>query len=138
MKTLIAALFLFLLVGQSDKSTIEVEPNNLPQTASYGGILYYNTSSPISIFGEIESNKDEYAGFNICMVKTHLSLSHDPELKGRPKGWTLPINDFMVYKGAGFIVPVAGGIKLMPGTASNPGFRHIDVNVETGKVTGLF
>jgi formyltetrahydrofolate synthetase len=87
---------------------------------------------------QIESNKDQYAGFNICMVKTHLSLSHDPELKGRPKGWTLPINDFMVYKGAGFIVPVAGGIKLMPGTASDPAFRHIDVNVETGKVTGLF
>ncbi|MCF7975288.1 MAG: formate--tetrahydrofolate ligase [Phycisphaerae bacterium] len=87
---------------------------------------------------QIESKKDEYAGFNICMVKTHLSLSHDPELKGRPKGWTLPINDFMVYKGAGFIVPVAGGIKLMPGTASDPAFRHIDVNVETGKVTGLF
>jgi len=87
---------------------------------------------------QIESNKGDYAGFNVCMVKTHLSLSHDPELKGRPRGWTLPINDFMVYKGAGFIVPVAGGIKLMPGTASNPAFRHIDVNVETGKVTGLF
>ena len=73
-----------------------------------------------------------------CMVKTHLSLSHDPNLKGRPKGWTLPIRDIMVYKGAGFIVPVAGDIKLMPGTASNPGFRNIDVDVETGKVKGLF
>jgi len=87
---------------------------------------------------QIESSRDEYAGFNICMVKTHLSLSHDPELKGRPRGWTLPINDFLVYKGARFIVPLAGGIKLMPGTASDPAFRHIDVNVETGKVTGLF
>ena len=87
---------------------------------------------------QIESSNGEYAGFNICMVKTHLSLSHDPELKGRPKGWTLPIRDFMVYKGAGFIVPIAGQIKLMPGTASNPAFRHIDVDVETGKVTGLF
>jgi formate--tetrahydrofolate ligase len=88
--------------------------------------------------GQIESKKAEYKGFNICMVKTHLSLSHDPELKGRPRGWTLPINDFLVYKGAGFIVPLAGGIKLMPGTASDPAFRHIDVNVKTGKVTGLF
>ena len=73
-----------------------------------------------------------------CMVKTHLSLSHDPDLKGRPKGWELPICDIMVYKGAGFIVPVAGSIKLMPGTASNPAYRHIDVDVDTGKVQGLF
>ena len=73
-----------------------------------------------------------------CMVKTHLSLSHDPDLKGRPKGWELPIQDILVYKGAGFIVPVAGAIKLMPGTASNPAFRRIDVDVKTGKVQGLF
>jgi len=73
-----------------------------------------------------------------CMVKTHLSLSHDPDLKGRPAGWKLPIRDILVYKGAGFIVPVSGTIKLMPGTASNPAFRRIDVDVETGKVQGLF
>ncbi len=73
-----------------------------------------------------------------CMVKTHLSLSHDPDLKGRPKGWELPISDILVYKGAGFIVPVAGAIKLMPGTASNPAFRRIDVDINTGKVQGLF
>jgi formate--tetrahydrofolate ligase len=73
-----------------------------------------------------------------CMVKTHLSLSHDPDLKNRPTGWELPIRDILVYKGAGFIVPVAGAIKLMPGTASNPAFRRIDVDVNTGKVQGLF
>jgi len=73
-----------------------------------------------------------------CMVKTHLSLSHDPDLKGRPSGWELPISDILVYKGAGFIVPVAGTVKLMPGTCSNPAFRGIDVDVETGKVKGLF
>jgi len=73
-----------------------------------------------------------------CMVKTHLSLSHDPDLKNRPTGWELPICDILVYKGAGFIVPVAGAIKLMPGTASNPAFRRIDVDVKTGKVQGLF
>jgi formate--tetrahydrofolate ligase len=73
-----------------------------------------------------------------CMVKTHLSLSHDPDLKGRPRGWSLPIEDIMVYKGAGFIVPVAGDIKLMPGTGSDPAFRRIDVDVNTGKVQGLF
>jgi len=73
-----------------------------------------------------------------CMVKTHLSLSHDPDIKGRPNDWELPIRDVLVYKGAGFIVPVAGAIKLMPGTASNPAFRRIDVDVNTGKVQGLF
>ena len=82
---------------------------------------------------------DPQAGeLGTCMVKTHLSLSHDPDLKGRPKDWELPICDIMVYKGAGFIVPVAGSIKLMPGTASNPAYRHIDVDVNTGKVQGLF
>jgi formyltetrahydrofolate synthetase len=80
----------------------------------------------------------EVAGMGICMVKTHLSLSHDPDFKGAPKGWRLPIRDVLIYKGAGFVVPVAGDIKLMPGTGSNPGFRRIDVDVETGKVTGLF
>jgi formate--tetrahydrofolate ligase len=73
-----------------------------------------------------------------CMVKTHLSLSHDPDLKGRPTGWVLPISDILIYKGAGFLVPVAGGIKLLPGTASNPAYRGIDVDVKTGKVKGLF
>ncbi len=74
----------------------------------------------------------------ICMVKTHLSLSHDPDFKGRPTGWRLPVRDVLIYKGAGFVVPVAGDIKLLPGTGSNPGFRRIDVDTETGKVTGLF
>jgi formate--tetrahydrofolate ligase len=80
----------------------------------------------------------ELAKLGTCMVKTHLSLSHDPTLKGRPRGWTLPIRDILQYRGAGFIVPVAGDIKLMPGTASEPAFRNIDVDVKTGKVRGLF
>ncbi len=73
-----------------------------------------------------------------CMAKTQLSLSHDPELKGRPTDWVLPINDILVYKGAGFVTPVAGSIRLMPGTGSNPAFRRIDVDAKTGKVRGLF
>lgn len=73
-----------------------------------------------------------------CMVKTHLSLTHDPNIKGRPKDWTLPIRDILTYSGAGFIVPVAGDIKLMPGTSSDPAFRRVDVDIETGKVKGLF
>ena len=85
----------------------------------------------------VEADSDNVA-LGICMVKTHLSLSHDPMLKGAPKGWRLPIQDLLIYRGAGFLVPVAGDIKLMPGTGSNPGFRRIDVDTDTGKVTGLF
>jgi formate--tetrahydrofolate ligase len=73
-----------------------------------------------------------------CMVKTHLSLTHDPTIKGAPKGWTLPIRDILTYRGASFVVPVAGDIRLMPGTASDPAFRRVDVDVNTGKVKGLF
>jgi formate--tetrahydrofolate ligase len=80
----------------------------------------------------------EIAKLGTCMVKTHLSLSHDPTIKGRPRGWDLPIRDILIYRGAGFVVPVAGDIKLMPGTASNPAFRNIDVDVKTGRVRGLF
>jgi formate--tetrahydrofolate ligase len=73
-----------------------------------------------------------------CMVKTHLSLSHNPALKGRPAGWTLPIRDILVFGGAGFVVPVAGDIKLLPGTGSDPAFRRIDVDTDAGKIKGLF
>ncbi len=86
---------------------------------------------------EIESDP-VLSTLGTCMVKTHLSLSHDPSVKGRPRGWTLPIRDILSYRGAGFVVPVAGDIKLMPGTASNPAFRNIDIDVKTGKVKGLF
>jgi len=80
----------------------------------------------------------EISKLGMCMVKTHLSLSDNPNLKGVPKGWRLAVRDVLVYGGAGFIVPVAGKISLMPGTASNPAFRRVDVDVETGKVKGLF
>ena len=79
-----------------------------------------------------------YADFMTMMVKTHLSLSHDPTKKGIPKGWRLPIRDILVYSGAKFLCPMAGDISLMPGTGSNPGFRKVDVDTRTGKVTGLF
>jgi len=72
------------------------------------------------------------------MVKTHLSLSDNPALKGVPKGWKLFVKDVLVFRGAGFVVPVAGDIKLMPGTSSDPAYRRVDVDVETGKVKGLF
>ena len=80
----------------------------------------------------------KFNDFATMMVKTHLSLSHIPTLKGVPKDWTLHISDFLTYGGARFICPVAGGITLMPGTGSDPAYRRIDVDVETGRVKGLF
>ena len=81
---------------------------------------------------------EKFNDYTTMMVKTHLSLTHDPAIKGAPKGWTLPIRDFLIYGGARFICPVAGNISLMPGTCSNPAYRRVDVDVETGKVKGLF
>ncbi|MCD6391591.1 MAG: formate--tetrahydrofolate ligase [Dehalococcoidia bacterium] len=84
---------------------------------------------------EADSKYNEYA---TMMVKTHLSLSHDPALKGVPKGWILPIRDVLIYSGAKFLCPCAGTISLMPGTSSDPAFRRVDVDTKTGKVRGLF
>ncbi len=83
-------------------------------------------------------NDPKYADFATMMVKTHLSLSHDPVLKGVPKGWRLPVRDILVYGGARFLCPMAGTISLMPGTGSDPAYRRVDIDVETGEVKGLF
>ena len=83
-------------------------------------------------------NDSQYDDYTTMMVKTHLSLTHDPAVKGTPKGWTLPIQDVLIFSGAKFLCPVCGAISLMPGTSSNPAFRNVDVDVKTGKVTGLF
>ena len=80
----------------------------------------------------------ETASLPVCIAKTQYSLSHDPALLGRPRGWRMPVRDVLVYKGAGLVVPVAGEIKLMPGTSASPAYRRIDVDVDTGHVRGLF
>ena len=84
------------------------------------------------------ASDEAYKDFDVMMVKTHLSLSHDPALKGVPVGWRLPVRDVLVYAGARFLCPVSGDISLMPGTASDPAYRRVDINVETGEVIGLF
>jgi methylenetetrahydrofolate dehydrogenase (NADP+)/methenyltetrahydrofolate cyclohydrolase/formyltetrahydrofolate synthetase len=82
----------------------------------------------------------ERAGFGklpICMAKTHLSLSHDPNLKGEPTGFTLPVREVRASVGAGFIYPLIGTMSTMPGLATHPAFMGIDVD-ENGEITGLF
>ncbi len=83
----------------------------------------------------------EKAGFGnlpICMAKTHLSLSHDPALKGVPKGFTVPVREVRASVGAGFIYPLIGTMSTMPGLATRPAFMDIDIDLETGKIVGLF
>jgi formate--tetrahydrofolate ligase len=83
-------------------------------------------------------NDPQYSDYATMMVKTHLSLTHEPALKGVPKGWTLPVRDVLIYSGSKFLCPMAGTISLMPGTSSDPAYRRVDVDVKTGKVSGLF
>ncbi len=95
--------------------------------------------SPEAIAKAERFEKDpQYDSYSTMMVKTHLSLTHQPDRKGVPKGWKLPIRDILLYSGAKFLCPMAGTISLMPGTSSDPGFRRVDVDVKTGKVSGLF
>ncbi|MCB8925021.1 MAG: formate--tetrahydrofolate ligase [Ardenticatenaceae bacterium] len=74
----------------------------------------------------------------MCMAKTHLSLSHDPNLKGRPTGFTIPIREIRASVGAGFLYPLVGAMSTMPGLPTRPSFYDVDLDLETGKVVGLF
>jgi methylenetetrahydrofolate dehydrogenase (NADP+)/methenyltetrahydrofolate cyclohydrolase/formyltetrahydrofolate synthetase len=74
----------------------------------------------------------------LCMAKTHLSLSHDPALKGVPKGYKIPIRDVRASVGAGFLYPLLGEMRTMPGLPTRPVFYDVDLDIETGRVLGLF
>jgi len=74
----------------------------------------------------------------ICMAKTHLSLSHDPTLKGAPTGFTVPVREIRASVGAGFLYPLLGTMSTMPGLPTRPAYYDIDLDLETGKVVGLF
>jgi formyltetrahydrofolate synthetase len=73
----------------------------------------------------------------VCMAKTALSLSHDPALKGRPSGFTVPIKELRILAGAGFVTAVCSGMQLMPGLPKKPAGERIDLNPETGEIIGL-
>jgi formyltetrahydrofolate synthetase len=73
----------------------------------------------------------------ICMAKTHLSLSHDPNLKGAPTGFIVPVRDIRASVGAGFLYPLLGTMSTMPGLSTRPGYYEIDLDVKTGRVIGL-
>jgi methylenetetrahydrofolate dehydrogenase (NADP+)/methenyltetrahydrofolate cyclohydrolase/formyltetrahydrofolate synthetase len=74
----------------------------------------------------------------LCMAKTHLSFTHDPAVKGAPRDWTLPITDIRASVGAGFLYPLCGTMRTMPGLPTRPAFTDVDIDLETGRVLGLF
>jgi len=84
-----------------------------------------------------EYNRLGYDNLPICMAKTHLSLSHDASLKGRPKGFRVPIRSINASIGAGFLYPIAGPIRLMPGLPTRPAYYDIDIELDTGRILGL-
>ncbi len=97
----------------------------------------------VSYSPEAETKIELYTrlGFDrlpICMAKTHLSLTHDPNLKGRPRGYIFPIRDIRASVGAGFLYPLCGEMRTMPGLPTRPVFYDVDLDLETGRVVGLF
>lgn len=74
----------------------------------------------------------------ICMAKTHLSISHDPNLKGAPTGFTVPVREIRASVGAGFLYPLLGTMSTMPGLPTRPAYYDIDLDPETGQIVGLF
>jgi len=92
---------------------------------------------------EAEERIESYTrlGFDklpICMAKTHLSLSHDPALKGVPTGFRIPVRDIRASVGAGFLYPILGKMATMPGLPTRPAFYDIDIDFETGRIVGMF
>ena len=73
----------------------------------------------------------------ICMAKTHLSLSHDPTLKGAPTGFIVPVRDIRASVGAGFLYPLLGAMSTMPGLPTRPGYYDVDLDLKTGRIVGL-
>ncbi len=79
-----------------------------------------------------------YDKLPICIAKTHLSISHDPNLKGAPRGFRVPVRDIRLSAGAGFLYPLVGKIRTMPGLPTRPAYMDVDIDLETGRVVGLF
>ena len=123
--------FLYPLKGTTIKEKIEIICKEI-----YGadGVEYSEEAEKlIEIYTKL--------GFDelpMCMAKTHLSISHDPTLKGRPTGFTVPIRDIRASVGAGFLYPLVGQMSTMPGLPTRPVYYDVDLDLETGRVVGLF
>ena len=123
--------FLYPLKGTTIKEKIEIICKKI-----YG-------ADGVKYSAEAEEQIERYTRFGfdelpMCMAKTHLSLSHDGNLKGRPTGFIVPIRELRASVGAGFIYPLVGAMSTMPGLPTRPAYYDVDVDLETGKVIGLF
>ncbi len=117
-----------------DDATIE-EKIGVIATKIYGadGVEY----APLARRKIEQFTKLGYSKLPICMAKTHLSLSHDPTLKGRPTGFTLPVRDIRPSLGAGFLYPLCGDMRTIPGLPTTPAGEKVDID-EEGRIVGLF
>jgi formate--tetrahydrofolate ligase len=98
-----------------------------------GGVEYDLTASR-----QLETFEEQGFGeLPVCMAKTHLSISSDPSLNGAPTGWTLPVRQARISAGAGFVYPICGDMRTMPGLSATPAAHNIDID-EDGQVVGLF
>ncbi|MBI4672134.1 MAG: formate--tetrahydrofolate ligase [Chloroflexi bacterium] len=82
--------------------------------------------------------RNGFGNLPICMAKTHLSFTADAAVKGAPTGFRIPVRDIRASVGAGFLYPLIGTMRTMPGLPSRPVFYDVDLDLETGKVRGLF
>jgi formyltetrahydrofolate synthetase len=99
-----------------------------------GTITYTpDTEAKIELF-----TKMGLAHLPVCMAKTHLSFTHDATIKGAPQNWTLPITDLRASVGAGFLYPLCGTMRTMPGLPTRPAFTDVDIDLATGRTLGLF
>jgi formyltetrahydrofolate synthetase len=102
--------------------------------------MYGASNVEYSPLAQEQIDEFERSGFGylpICMAKTHLSISDDPALKGAPKGFTVTVREVRASAGAGFIYPLLGEMRTMPGLGSSPAYLKVDVDA-AGNVTGLF
>jgi formyltetrahydrofolate synthetase len=119
----------------SESASIE-EKIELTATKVYGadGVDYTPLAKErIKLYSELG-----YNGLCLNMAKTQFSLSHDPNLLGVPKGWRLPIKDVRLFAGAKFLCPLTGNFLTMPGLPATPSFTSVDVDLNMGKIKGLF
>ncbi|MBN2625015.1 MAG: formate--tetrahydrofolate ligase [Spirochaetales bacterium] len=101
-------------------------------------------ASRVEFTGDVQKKMDQFADWGygtlpVCMAKTQYSLSHDPRYKNvPPPGYVFPVQDIRLSAGAGFVYPLAGDIRTMPGLGSRPAYMDVDIDRETGRITGLF
>jgi formyltetrahydrofolate synthetase len=123
--------FLYPLEGTSIKDKIEIICKEIYGAA---GVEYSEEADKkIEIYTKLGFDK-----LPMCMAKTHLSLTHDPAVKGRPTGFVVPIRDIRASVGAGFLYPLLGQMSTMPGLPTRPVYYDVDLDLETGQVVGLF